>query len=517
MAKSSLPTTAARLRRTVRQEIAVDTPAALNLVGAMLTYASAAFLFPLVLALAYSEPPWPFLVGGAVTAACGLALARTTSGRERVTPREGFLVVALSWLLVPAFGSIPYLLSGDPQLRSPIDAYFESISGFTATGATILTDIEALDRSMLMWRQFTQWLGGMGIIILALAVLPRLRVGGRQLLQAELPGPTELERLTVSIRETARRLWVLYVALTGVLALALAVYGWAGLDERMGVYDAVAHAFTSIAIGGFSTEQESVAAFTPLVQWTILLFVVIAGINFLRLYRVFVQREPRAVARDEEFRLYLVLLAAGSAVLLLELAGTDRFGGEEAVRHAVFQAVSIMTTTGFASADYTEWGPLAAVTLVALMFFGASAGSTSGSIKVVRHLLIGRLLRRELDQTVHPELVVPVRLNRAVVDERTLRAVLAFVLLYVGFFAAGALALALESFRHATGVTPFEAIAASAATLGNVGPGFGFAGPFGSYESFSALSKGVMVVLMWLGRVEIIPIVVLITRSYWRT
>jgi trk system potassium uptake protein len=508
---------AARVRRAFRwPSFGVDVAAALDLVGALLKYLSLAFLVPGTLALGYGDPVWPFLAAGLATALVGVLLEVVATGKEHVSPREGFLVVALTWLLVPAFGSLPYLFSGEAQLADPINAYFESVSGFTATGATILTDIEGLPRSLAMWRQFTQWLGGMGILILAIAVLPRLRVGGRQLLQSELPGPTELERLSVSIRETARRLWVLYVALTAILIALLAAYGWTGVDPKMDLFDAAAHALTTVAIGGFSTQERSIEAFGPLVQWTIAAFIVVAGVNFLRLYRVFVQREPRHIARDEEFRLYLVLLVLGSAVILLEILGEGRFSGEEAVRHAVFQAVSIMTTTGFASTDYAVWGPLAAVSIVGLMFFGASAGSTSGSIKVVRHLLIGRLLRRELDQTVHPELVVPVRVNGAVVEERTLRAVLAFVLLYVGLFAVGALALVIESFRAATGVTPFEAIAAAAATLGNVGPAFGFAGPMGSYEPFSTLSKTIMIVLMWLGRVEIIPVAVLLTRSYWR-
>jgi trk system potassium uptake protein len=506
----------ARVRRAFRRELAVDVEAASNLVGAILKYLSGAYVFPVVLALAYGESVWPFVAGGLVTGGVGWTLERATSGADRVTPREGFLVVALAWLLIPAFGAIPYLLADEPQLAHPMNAYFESVSGFTTTGASVLTDVDSLDRSLAMWRQFTQWLGGMGIIVLALAVLPRLRVGGRQLFESETPGP-DIERLTVSIRETARRLWVLYVALTAMLVAALATYGWLGLDDEMTLYDAFAHAFTTIAIGGFSTRGDSVAAFAPIVQWTIALFIVVAGINFLRLYRVFVQRDPRSVARDEEFRLYLLLLAGGSLVLLVEILSADRFGGEDALRHAVFQAVSIMTTTGFATADYVEWGPLAAVTLVGLMFFGASAGSTSGSIKVVRHLLIGRLLRRELDQTVHPELIVPVRLSGSVVDERTLRAVLAFVLLYMGLFALGALGLVVESFRTATEVSPFDAIAAAAATLGNVGPGFGFAGPFGSYEPFSPFSKTIMIALMWLGRVEIIPVAVLFTRAYWRS
>jgi trk system potassium uptake protein len=514
-----MPTiTVARLRRAFRREtIGVDVASALDLVGGLLKWLGLAYLVPAALAVAWDEPAWPFLVGGALVSGFGLALDGLTRGeKESVRPREGFLVVALIWLLVPAFGAVPFVLGDVDQLSRPVDAYFESMSGFTATGATLLTDIEALPRSMAMWRQFTQWLGGMGIIVLALAVLPRLRVGGRQLLERELPGPTEIERLSTSIRETARRLWVLYVALTALLALLLAAYGWTGIDEELDLYEAVAHSFTTIAIGGFSTQAESVAAFGPLAQWTIALFIVLAGINFLRLFMLFVQRRPRTVGRDEELRLYVALLALGSTVLLLELIGDGRFGGEEVVRHAVFQAVSIMTTTGFATADYTQWGALTAVTLVALMFAGASAGSTGGSIKIVRHLLIGRLLRRELDQTVHPEIVLPIRLNQFVVEEKTLRAVLAFVLMYVGLFALGSLALALESFRSETGVSPFEAAAASAATLGNVGPAFGFAGPFGSYEPFSDLSTGIMTALMWLGRVEIVPIVVLFTKAYWR-
>ncbi|HSC92213.1 MAG TPA: TrkH family potassium uptake protein [Gaiellaceae bacterium] len=510
--------TVARLRRLFRREtVGVDVAAALDLVGGLLKWLGLAFLAPAALAVAWDEPAWPFLVGGVLVSGFGLALDRLATGeKEQVRPREGFLVVALVWLLVPAFGAVPFVLGDVDQLSSPLDAYFESMSGFTATGATILTDIEALPRSMLFWRQFTQWLGGMGIIVLALAVLPRLRVGGRQLLERELPGPTEIERLTTSIRETARQLWVLYVGLTAALTLLLAAYGWMGIDDRLDLFEAVSHAFTTVAIGGFSTQATSVSAFGPLAQWTIALFIVLAGINFLRLYMVFVQRRPRVMARDEEFRLYLFLLLLGSAVLLAELIGDGRFAGEEVVRMAVFQAVSIMTTTGFATADYTTWGALTAVTLVALMFAGASAGSTGGSIKIVRHLLIGRLLRRELDQTVHPEIVLPIRLNSFTVDEKTLRAVLSFVLLYVGLFALGTLALAVESFRAETGVTPFEVAAAAAATLGNVGPGFGFAGPFGSYAPFSDLSTVIMTALMWLGRVEIVPIVVLFTKAYWR-
>jgi trk system potassium uptake protein TrkH len=496
----------------------VDVGAALNLIGALLKYLSLAFLFPAVLAVGYSEPVTPFLLSAALCAAFGFALERTTRGKERVGVREGFLIVALTWLLATLFVSLPYQLADLPQLERPLDAYFEAMSGMTTTGASVLTDIEALDRSVAMWRQQSQWLGGMGIIVLALAVLPRLRVGGRQLMESELPGP-ELEKLTASIRDTARRLWLLYFGLTGVEVIVLAVLGWTGADERMNLFQAVAHAFTTMPTGGFSPQARSIAAFAPATQWAIVVFMILAGANFALMYRAFVRRQPSALGRDEEFRLYLILLALGSTVLAIELWAEGLAAGEEAVRHAVFQATSIMTTTGYANTDFNEWvlaAPLAALVLVALMFPGGSAGSTSGSIKVVRHLLIGRILRRELDQTVHPEVVSPIRLNRTVIDERTLRAVISFVLLYVGIFVAGAIALLVESTRAGVDVSPFEAIAAAATTLGNVGPALGFAGPMGSFEPFSDLSSGIMIALMWIGRLEIIPVVVIFTRSYWR-
>ncbi len=490
--------------------------AAVNVVASVLVYLGAAFLVPAGVAAGYGEPIWPFLVAGAVTSGLGLAGQRLTSGGGSIAPRDAFLAVALVWLAVPAFGALPYVLAEVPGLSTPIDAYFEAVSGFTATGATVLPEIESLDRSVLLWRQLTQWLGGMGIIILAVAVLPKLRVGGRQLLQSELAGPTELERLTTTIRETARRLWVLYVALTGACILALALLGWTGVDEAMTPFEAVSHALSALAIGGFSTQNRSLEAFGPATQWIILAFIVVAGVNFLRLYRVFVQGQARVVARDDEFRLYLAFLVAGSGLLALELFVGGLYSGEEGIRNAVFQSVSIMTTTGFASADYTEWGALSQLTLLLLMFVGASAGSTGGSIKVVRHLILGKLVRRELEQTVHREVVVPIRVSGTVVDEKALRSVLVFFTLYLGVFALGSVGLLVDAQRSDVEISPFEAIGAAAACLGNVGPAFGFAGPMGSYVAFSDVSKGILSALMWLGRIEIVPVVVLLTRSYWR-
>jgi trk system potassium uptake protein len=503
-------------RRAARLGLGVDVAAAFNVVGALLKYLSATALLPAALAIGYSESPWPFLGAGAIAFLAGAVLERVTSGRELAGIREGFLVVSLTWLLAAGFGALPYLLSGEDQLSSPLNAYFEAMSGFTTTGATTLTDVEGLDQSLALWRQFTQWLGGMGIIVLFLAILPRLRVGGRQLFESELPGP-DIEPLAASIRQTARRLWLLYIGLTALQALILATLGWTRIDERMDAFEAVAHAFATLPTGGFSTEARSIEAFGAASQWVIAVFMIVAGANFAITYQALVRRNPRPLFRDEELRLYLALLTAGSLLLVAELWSEGFFAGEEAIRHSVFQAVSSMTTTGFASADFNEWTLLAAVTIVALMLAGGSAGSTAGSVKVVRHLLIGRILRRELDQTVHPELVAPIRLNQTIVDERSLRAVLAFVLLYVGLFALGALALMVDAARVDLDLRVIDAVAASATTLGNVGPAFGFAGPMGSFEPFSDVSKVTMILLMWLGRLEIIPVAVLVTRGYWRT
>jgi trk system potassium uptake protein TrkH len=493
----------------------VDLRGALALVGTLVKYLSLAVLFPVVLAIGYREPFWPFLVAGAIMAAIGLALERLGRDAPPIGFREGFFVVSVTWLAAAALGAIPYLLSGDPQVDRPIDAYFEAMSGFTTTGATVLTDYTALDQSMLMWRQFTQWLGGMGIIVLALAVLPRLRVGGRQLLESEMPGP-EVEDLAGRIRTTAQRLWLLYIALTAAEALILTVFGLTGVDERMNLFNAVAHAFTTLPTGGFSPEPRSMESFTAASQWVVVVFMVLAGMNFALLFRVFVRRRPRAAIRDEEARVYLAILGLLSAVLAALLWKEGLAEGEAAIRHATFQVVSMMTTTGYASVDFIGWPAFALMILVFAMLVGGSAGSTSGAIKVVRHLLLGKVLRRELRQALHPEAVMPIRLNGAVIDERTLRAVAAFILFYVGLFAFGAGLLALDAAFQGPPLSALDAIAASATTLGNVGPGLGFAGPMGSFAPFSDFSTGVMIGLMWLGRLEIIPVVLLFTRGYWR-
>jgi len=497
------------------RSLAVDVRAVANLVGALTKWLALATLVPTAVALGAGESPRPFLLAGAIVGAAGWLVERATRGEHAIRAREGFLIVSLVWVVAAGVAALPYLLSGEPQLDRPLDAYFEGMAGFTTTGGTVLTDVEALSHSLLIWRQLTQWLGGLGIIVLALAVFPRLRIGGRQLFESELPGP-EIESLNVRIRDTARRLWILYVALTATLVALLWGYGLSGLDERMSGFEAVAHALTTIPTGGFSTNARSVEDYAALTQWTFVLFMFLGGVNFALLFVAFVRRNPKRLARDDEFRLYVALLTVGAVVLGLELANAGIASGEAAVRHAVFQAVSITTTTGYSSTDFAVWPTLAVVTLIGLMFVGGSAGSTSGSVKVVRHVLLGKILKRELDQTVHPELVSPVWLNRRPVDERTLRAVSSFVLLYIGIFIVGAALFAVDAARTGIDLRVLDAVGMSAAMLGNVGPSFGRAGPLGSLAPFSDFSTGLMVVLMWLGRLEVIPIVVLLTRRYWR-
>jgi trk system potassium uptake protein TrkH len=504
----------ARSSRDRLDALGVDVSGALNLVGWLVKYLSPAFLFPTAIALGYGEPVWPFLVAGATTLVCGMALQLLTSGRDRIGAREGYLVVALTWVLIAVFGALPYLLA-EPQLSRPVDALFESMSGFSTTGSTVLTDIDALPRSMAMWRQFTTWIGGVGIIVLFLAVLPRLRVGGRQaLFRTEAPGP-ELG-FAETIRESARRFVLLYVAISVLAALVLAVIGWTGADPRMDLFQAVAHAFATIATAGFSTEARSIEPFAPVTQWAFVVFMVVAGTNFALMYAAILGRSLRPFGRDEEFRVYLAVLALASAVVVIALVDQDIFAGTDAPRQGIFQITSMMTTTGFATADFNQWTSLTGLVLFGVTLVSASAGSTSGSIKLVRHVVIAKMLRRELDQTMHPHRVAPLRVNGAVVDERALRAIIVFVFLYLGVLAAGAAVILVDSSLRGIPLTAFDSLADAATTLGGVGPGLGFAGPMGTFAPFSDFSTVLLTALMYLGRLEIIPVLVLFTRSHWR-
>jgi len=504
-----------RKRVAARRRLHVDVGSALDLVGSITKYLGLTPLIPAGVAIGYGESPWPFLITAALVLVVGLALERVPGRKERVGPREGYLVVALTWVVVAGVGALPYLLSGDPQLDRPLDAYFEAMSGFTTTGATILTDIDDLPRGLLMWRQLTQWFGGMGIIVLAIAILPRLRVGGRQLIESELPGP-EHEPITTRIRDTARQLWLIYIGLTALMALILMSFGWLGIDDRMHPFNAIGHALTTLPTGGFSPENVGAVIFAAPSQWVITFFMLLAGTNFALFYRALMRRQPGVFQRDEEFRVYLGLLLIGTVVICASIWTEGIASGEAAIRHAAFQTVSMMTTTGYGSVDFALWPGVALMALVGLMFIGGCAGSTSGSVKVARHLLMGKILRREVDLTVHPEIVLVVRSNHKIVNERILRAISAFVLLYIGVFVVGVVMLAIDASATGLDLSVIEAVAAAATTLGNVGPGFGFAGPLGGFEPFGDVSTATMIVLMWMGRLELIPVLVLFSRHYWR-
>jgi trk system potassium uptake protein TrkH len=501
---------------TRRPRLGIDVSGALNLVGSLVKYLGPSALVPAIFAVAYEEPVWPFLAAGALVSGFGIALERLTHGAEEVGVREGYLVISITWLIIAAYGALPYVLAGDPQLGRPVDALFEGMSGFTTTGASVATDVSALPESIRIWRQLTIWLGGIGVVTIAFAVLPRLRIGGRQLLESELAGPGVEGGLSGRIRETVRRFGTLYVALTVVAFAALAAPAWLGAEHTMDGFQAFAHSLSTMGTGGFSTEPQSIGAFGGLTQWTVIAIMAVAASNFMLLYRALVQRRPREAARDEELRLYLIVLALASAAVILMLWNRAPQEGEKAVRAAAFEVTSIVSTTGYFTVDYGQWPTVALMTLALLFFVGGCAGSTSGSIKIVRHLLVAKLLGRQIVATAHPELLRPVRINGAVVDQQTLLAVISFVLIYLAVFVLGTAVLALESSIRGPDTAPLDLIYASASTLANAGVGLGVAGTTGSFAPFGDTSTLAMTGLMWLGRLEIVPVVVLLRRSYWR-
>jgi trk system potassium uptake protein TrkH len=507
-------------------DLRVEWRASASLLGRIIKYFSLAFLPPLAIAVYDGDGIVAFALTAFLVVGLGAGLERLDPEPD-LGPREALLAVALTWLVVALLGALPYVLAGTGTVAQPVNAVFESMSGFTTTGATVMGSIslETHSRAIMLWRQETQWLGGMGIVVLAVAILPELAVGGAQLMDAEAPGPG-IQKLTPHIAETARALWIAYVAFT-VLEFVL-LYGLhlAGLAPNMGLFNAAVHPLTTLPTGGFSPEARSIEAFSPIVQWVIIPFMIVAGTNFALIWGALHGRKD--FHEDAEFRAYagvLAVLSALVAVLLFAdpaLVGIENVGRitgnlEASLRHATFQIVSIVTTTGYASLDFTVWNEPARYLLLFAMFVGGSAGSTGGAVKIVRWVVIAKTLRRELFRTVHPEAVSPVRLGGRPVDERGIEGIFAFVLLYfLTFFLATGVML-IDTQAAGAPFTIFEAMSAIAATLGNVGPGFGAVGPMGSYLALPPASKLLMVGLMWLGRLEIIPVLVLFTGSYWRS
>jgi trk system potassium uptake protein len=445
----------------------------------------------------------PLILSSLLTLGVGLMGYSVSEISRDLSIREGYAVVAFSWIAVGAAGALPYLLAD--TAASPLQALFESVSGFTTTGATVFGDIEALPRGILFWRSLTQWIGGMGIIVLGIAILPFLGVGGMQLFRAEVPGPTP-ERLQPRIAQTAKLLWYVYAGLT---AAQVGFYLLGGLS----LYDATTHAFTTLSTGGFSPRNASIAAFdSAYIQYVTIAFMFAAAINFTLHYRALTNR-GRGYLGDTELRFFAAIIgtATMAVFLLVMLDGALRDAGlERLFRAALFQVVSIGTTTGYISHDYGRWPLGAQLILVGLMFVGGMAGSTAGGAKAVRIHLLLRHGIAELKRSVHPRAVVVTRIGKKVIHDDVLLNVLAFLLLFFSLFAAGALVLALLGHDLAT------AIGASAAAIGNIGPGLGAVGAVENYGWMGPSSLWVLMFLMLVGRLEIFTILLLFHRDLWK-
>jgi trk system potassium uptake protein TrkH len=440
------------------------------------------------------------LISAGLTVAAGAVMVLVFRPKEELRVRDSFAVVALGWLLASAFGALPFHISG--ALPSFADAFFESMSGFTTTGATILARVEDLPHGLLFWRSLTHWLGGMGIIILSLAILPMIGVGGTQLYKVEMPGPMP-DKLAPRVRETAKTLWGVYVLLSAIETALLLAGG-------LNLHEALCQTFGTMATGGFSTRTASIAGFhSVFVEAVVIVFMLLAGTNFtLHFYSL--KGKPSSYWKSEEFRFYLGIVAVFSALLAVNnvIAGTYRAG--EAVRHSIFQTVSITTTTGFTTADFGSWSSTGQLILLFLMFVGGCAGSTGGSIKVLRVVIILKQGLVELKKLLHPRAVIPVRIDGKSVPPGVVINILGFMFLYFGLLMLSTLAMTLMGLDL---VTAFSAVTAS---IGNIGPGLGGVGPVEHYGHIPVAGKWLLSFCMLAGRLEIYTVLVLLTRDFWK-
>jgi trk system potassium uptake protein TrkH len=494
--------------------VRVDWRSSCSVVGSICKILTLPLAAPLALALYDGTDVVPFLVAIGIAGALGVGMERLSTER-RVRSREAFLLVALAWLLVAVIGAIPLYLAGTGQFADPIDALFESMSGITTTGATVITDFDAHSRPVLLWRQVIQWLGGLGILIVATALLSRLSIGGAQLMETETQ-TQDVTKLTPHIERTARLIWTLYIGLTALAAVTYYTLHLVGLAPEMTAFDAIAHALTSVSTSGFSPRAESVGAFSPAVQWAVIPFMAVGATSFVLIYSV-VGGDLGRIRKSEEFHFYLVILAGISTVLVALLAVDTQFDGstEATVRHGIFQTVSIVTTTGYASTDFELWSAPAKQILLLCMFIGGMSGSTTCSIKTVRWLVVYKAFRRDLFVAASPNAVLPVRLSGDVVDEETIRDVYAYTLVALVCFGLASVFVVVNSARVGDDVTELEALSVAASMFLNIGPAFGKAGPYASYEWLPRSTKLVLVLVMWIGRIEIIPILVMLRRSFW--
>lgn len=436
-----------------------------------------------------------------ITLISGLALFLATRGYDHrnIGKKEGYIVVTMTWVSITLFGSLPFYLSG--AIPAYVNAFFETMSGFTTTGATILTDIEAIPKGLLFWRSMTHWLGGMGIIVLTLAILPILGVGGMQLFVAEAPGTTP-SRLHPRITETAKRLWGIYMIFTftqtGLLMLG-------GMD----VFDALCHAFSTMATGGFSTQNDSIAGYSAYIQYVIILFMIIAGTSF-SLHYFLLKGEFSKVLKNEELQFYLSIIGVFTLFLTIAVLFVHHAGIEKSFRDSLFQVVSITTTTGFITDDYLQWKGFLWYAIFLLMFTGGCIGSTGGGIKMIRILVLVKNTRLELKRLIHPMAVIPVRVNNKTIPPEIIHNFLAFFLLYMLIFLAG------SAIMTVFGLDFESAVGASIATIGNIGPAIGSVGPVDNYGDLASGAKWVLSFLMLTGRLELFTVLLLFSPSFWK-
>lgn len=429
-------------------------------------------------------------------------VGRRLVGRTgELSTREGFAAVGISWMTMTTVGTLPFLVTG--AIPGFTDAFFETAAGFTTTGASVVTNLEMLDHAILWWRALTQWMGGMGIIVLSIAVLPLLGVGGVQLARAESPGHSP-DRLTPRFRETARRLWLLYVGFTALEALLLSF-------SDMSPFEAICHSFTTMSTGGFGTRGESLGAFNDYAQWVAVTFMVLAGASFALHYRAL--RRPVEYLRNAEFRVYGMIVLAGATFLAL---GRWGHGIGDGIREGTFTAVSILTTTGFANADFGAWSSALQIAIVGFMFVGGMAGSTAGGVKTFRLVVLTNAGRTDLRRLIHPLGVFRTRIGPKPVDDAVVHSVQTFFLFYMLLFMTGTLLMAMVESGLGVGQDLVTSVSAVASALGNIGPGLAAVGPAETYAAVPDVGKWLLAGLMIIGRLEIFPIILLATRELWR-
>ncbi|MBN2175246.1 MAG: TrkH family potassium uptake protein [Bacteroidales bacterium] len=440
------------------------------------------------------------LWSGLITAVTGGLLWLITRKADRVIgKREGYIIVTATWIVISLFGTLPYMISG--AIPKFTDAFFETISGFTTTGASILTDIEALPKGLLFWRAMTHWIGGMGIIVLSVAILPLLGIGGMQLFVAEMPGITP-DKLHPRITQTAKRLWLIYVVLTFAEVILLMFGG-------MNFFDSLCHSFATMATGGFSTQNDSIAGYSAYIQYIIILFMIFAGTNFTLHYLGF-HGKIREIWKNEEYRYYITFTFGFAILIAVLIIWNSDISAEKAFRDSLFQVVSIVTTTGFVTSDYLLWPGFIWIFIFLLMFIGGSAGSTGGGIKIARQILLLKNSALEFKRMIHPQAVIPVKFNGKSVTPEIIHLVMAFFLFYILTFFAGTFVMTLMGMDFIT------AIGATIASLGNIGPGLGEVGPVENYSGLPTGGKWLSSFLMLLGRLELFTILILFSPSFWR-